>query len=161
VAGGGTVEITCGCGRGCQFCSPDLLAFRRISQKTGYPAGGRGAGQKRPAGHLPPPLRRRAVLRTRRLGSFDVNHDAIVDLFTSVRKNTRAYWASGPTFLPARRSSQPAPMTVKDISESMGIDGKNHPGYVEMGLETVSPHLVKSIICLARSSPTPLKNGPM
>jgi hypothetical protein len=38
-------------------------------------------------------------------GSFDVNHDAIVDLFTSVRKNTRAYWASGATFLPARRSS--------------------------------------------------------
>ena len=26
-------------------------------------------------------------------GSFDVNLDAIVDLFTSVRKNTRAYWA--------------------------------------------------------------------
>jgi radical SAM superfamily enzyme YgiQ (UPF0313 family) len=28
----------------------------------------------------------------------------------------------------------------------MGIDGKNHPGYVEMGLETVSPHLIKSIM---------------
>jgi hypothetical protein len=54
-------------------------------------------GQKRPSGHLPP-LRRRAVLTARRLGSFDVNQDAIVDLFTSVRKNTRAHWASGPTF---------------------------------------------------------------
>jgi hypothetical protein len=39
-----------------------------------------------------------------------------------------------------------APATVKEISESMGIDGKNHPGYVEMALETVSPHLIKSIM---------------
>jgi hypothetical protein len=138
-----------------------LISWRSgASQKTGSCRRSR-CWSETASGAPASPLRRRAVLRTRRLGSFDVNHDAIVDLFTSVRKNTRAYWASGPTFLPARRSSQPAPATVEEISESMGIDGKNHPGYVEMGLETVIPHLVKSIICLARSSPTPLKNGPM
>jgi radical SAM superfamily enzyme YgiQ (UPF0313 family) len=27
---GAIIEITGGCGRGCQFCSPDLLAFRSI-----------------------------------------------------------------------------------------------------------------------------------
>jgi radical SAM superfamily enzyme YgiQ (UPF0313 family) len=38
-----------------------------------------------------------------------------------------------------------APTTVKAISEIMRIDGK-HPAYVETGLETVSPHLVRSIM---------------
>jgi hypothetical protein len=75
-----------------------LISWRLgASQKTGYPAGGRGPSQKRPAGHLPS-LRRRVVLRARRLGSFVVNHDAIVDL-SHLSGNTRAYWASGPTFL--------------------------------------------------------------
>ena len=72
-----------------------------------------------------------------------MNHDAIVDLFTSVRKypgilGIRTDFFACPTV-------KSAPTTVKAISEIMGIDG-NHPGYVETVLETVSPHLVKSIM---------------
>jgi hypothetical protein len=120
-----------------------LFAANEFSATVASDVTKEGIGQKRPAGHLLS-LRRRSVLRARRLGSFDVNHGAILDLFTSVRKNTRVYWASGPTFF-ASSTVKSAPTTVKAISEIMGIDG-NHPGYIEMGLKTVSPHLVKSIM---------------
>jgi radical SAM superfamily enzyme YgiQ (UPF0313 family) len=72
-----------------------------------------------------------------------VNHDAIVDLFTSVRKYLGVLGIGTDFF--ACSTVKSAPTTVKAISEIMWIDG-NHPGYVETGLETVSPHLVMSIM---------------
>jgi hypothetical protein len=63
------------CGRGCQFFSPDLLAFRSIP-KDRISCRRSGCWSETASGASASPLRRYAVLRARRLESFDVNDSA-------------------------------------------------------------------------------------
>ena len=78
---GGIVEITRGCGRGCQFCTPDLLFFGSIPKENIL---------KEVDTEIKYEIRRvelhseDALFYGRKLGSFEVNHGAIVDLFASV-----------------------------------------------------------------------------
>lgn len=137
---GGVVEITRGCGRGCQFCTPDLLFFGSIPKENIL---------KEVEIEVRHGIRRielhseDALFYGRKLGSFEVNHEAIVDLFTSVKKFPGVRQVATDFF--ACSTIKSAPKTVKAMSEIMELD-KKHPGYVETGLETVSPRLVQNIM---------------
>ncbi|HEX7032230.1 MAG TPA: radical SAM protein [Nitrososphaera sp.] len=137
---GGIVEITRGCGRGCQFCTPDLLFFGSIPKENIL---------KEVEMQVMHGLRRielhseDALFYGRKLGSFEVNHDAVVDLFSSVKKFPGVKQVVTDFF--ACSTVKSAPKTVKAISEIMGLDKKN-PGYIETGLETISPRLVQNIM---------------
>lgn len=137
---GGIVEITRGCGRGCQFCTPDLLFFGSIPKENILKEVEIQVrhGLSRIELHSED-----ALFYGRKPGNFEVNHDAVVDLFTSVKKFPGVKQVATDFF--ACSTVKSAPKTVKAISEIMGLDRKN-PGYVETGLETVSPRLVQNIM---------------
>jgi radical SAM superfamily enzyme YgiQ (UPF0313 family) len=137
---GGIVEITRGCGRGCQFCSPDLLAFGSIPKENIVKEVELEvkSGISRILLHSED-----ALFYGRKTGSFEVNHDAIVDLFSTVKKTPGVKEIETDFF--ACSTIKSSPRTLKAMSEIMELD-KNHPGYVETGLETVSPTLVKNIM---------------
>ncbi len=136
----GIIEITRGCGRGCQFCSPDLLMFRSIPKERIL---------KEVEMEVRHGLRNitlhseDALFYGRRLGSFEVNHDAIVDLWESV-KSFPGVRSVGTDFFSCA-SVKSSPRTLKAIAEIMELDEKS-PGFVETGLETVSPELVRMIM---------------
>ncbi len=137
---GGIVEITRGCGRGCQFCSPDLLAFgsipkEKIIEEVELEV---RSGVSRILLHSED-----ALFYGRKTGSFEVNHDAIVDLFSAVKKTLGVKEIETDFF--ACSTIKSSPRTLKAMSEIMELD-KNHPAYVETGLETVSPTLVQNIM---------------
>jgi hypothetical protein len=77
------------------------------------------------------------------MGSFEVNHDAIIDLWKTV-KNHPDVRRIGTDFF-ACSTVKSSPRTLKEMAEIMEIDEK-HPGWVETGLETVSPNLVQMIM---------------
>ncbi|MFQ5970132.1 MAG: B12-binding domain-containing radical SAM protein [Nitrososphaerales archaeon] len=136
----GIVEITRGCGRGCQFCSPDLLMFRsvpkeRIMQEVDM--------EVKNGLHNITLHSEDALFYGRKMGNFEVNHDAIIDLWKSV-KDYPGVNGIGTDFF-ACSTIKSSPRTLKEMAEIMEIDGR-HPGFVETGLETVSPHLVKMIM---------------
>lgn len=137
---GSIVEITRGCGRGCQFCSPDLLAFRNIPKERILHE---VEINVRNGAKLIQLHSEDALFYGRKMGSFDVNHNAIVDLFSSVKKFPGVSEVHTDFF--ACSTIKSAPQTVKAISEIMELDKKN-PGYVETGIETVSPRLVSNIM---------------
>jgi radical SAM superfamily enzyme YgiQ (UPF0313 family) len=136
----GIVEITRGCGRGCQFCTPDLLFFGSIPKENIL---------KEVETEIKYGIRRielhseDALFYGRKLGSFEVNHGAIVDLFASVKRFPGVREVTTDFF--ACSTVKSAPKTVKSMSEIMELDEK-HPGYVETGLETVSSRLVQNIM---------------
>ncbi|MEM3172751.1 MAG: hypothetical protein QXE82_04340, partial [Candidatus Nitrosotenuis sp.] len=84
-----------------------------------------------------------ALFYGRKTGSFEVNHDAIVDLFSAVKKTPGVKEVETDFF--ACSTIKSSPRTLKAMSEIMELD-RNRPGYVETGLETVSPTLVKNIM---------------
>jgi len=84
-----------------------------------------------------------ALFYGRKLGSFEVNHEAIVDLFAAVKKFPGVRQVAIDFF--ACSTVKSALKTVKSMSEIMALDEKQ-PGYVETGLETVSPRLVQNIM---------------
>jgi radical SAM superfamily enzyme YgiQ (UPF0313 family) len=72
-----------------------------------------------------------------------VNHEAIVDLFAAVKKFHGVRQVATDFF--ACSTVKSALKTVESMSEIMQLDEKQ-PGYVETGLETVSPRLVQNIM---------------
>ncbi|MEM2759778.1 MAG: radical SAM protein [Nitrososphaerales archaeon] len=136
----GIVEITRGCGRGCQFCSPDLLMFRsipkeRIMKEVELEIRN---GLQNITLHSED-----ALFYGRKMGSFEVNHDAIIDLWNTVKKYPGVRQVGTDFF--ACSTIKSSPRTLKEMAEIMELD-RRHPGFVETGLETVSPNLVKMIM---------------
>jgi radical SAM superfamily enzyme YgiQ (UPF0313 family) len=84
-----------------------------------------------------------ALFYGRKLGSFEVYHEAIVDLIAAVKKFPGVRQVAIDFF--ACSTVKSALKTVKSMSEIMALDEKQ-PGYVETGLETVSPRLVQNIM---------------
>jgi len=136
----GIVEITRGCGRGCQFCSPDLLMFRSIPKERIMKE---VELEVKHGLHNITLHSEDALFYGRKMGSFEVNHEAIIDLWKTV-KNYSGVKKIGTDFF-ACSTVKSSPRTLKEMAEIMEID-KKHPGWVETGLETISPDLVRLIM---------------
>ena len=136
----GIVEITRGCGRGCQFCSPDLLMFRSIPKERIMKE---VELEVKHGLHNITLHSEDALFYGRKMGSFEVNHDAIIDLWKTVKKYPGVKRIGTDFF--ACSTIKSSPRTLKEMAEIMEIDKKD-PGFVETGLETVSPQLVQMIM---------------
>ncbi len=136
---GGMVEITRGCGRGCKFCTPTLLKFRSIPLKTilkeaefNLKHGGKNIG-----------LHSEDFLR---YGSRTLipDDEKILNLFEKVEKLAKKYHADiGVDFVTAACT-----MTKPKLAEKIGREYVNvgKRCFIEMGIETGSPRLVKIIM---------------
>lgn len=140
----GIVEVTRGCGRGCRFCNPTLLAFRT----------------------LPKPLILRDVLTNIRGGETHIslhsedflrygstgltpNHEKVLDLVTSVVKMPSVESVS-IDFVTAS-TVMVAPKLVKEVANLLNVSPSN-PSVVQMGIESASPRLISM---LAPGKPKP------
>ncbi|RLE72371.1 MAG: radical SAM protein, partial [Thermoprotei archaeon] len=132
---GGLVEVSRGCGRGCNFCKPTLVPLRHrplthilkdIETNVKY-------GQKNICLHSEDILRYGA-------GVFEVKHEKVVELFEKASKVPGARITS---FSHANLSSIAAhSKTVKAIAEILGTDYHNWIGY-QTGIETGSSRLIE------------------
>jgi radical SAM superfamily enzyme YgiQ (UPF0313 family) len=128
----GIVEISRGCGRGCEFCNPNMRTVRhvpleRIMEEVGVNL---DASDKIT-------LHAEDVLRYKAKG-MRPNREAVVKLFEEVLKRTENVGVSHI----ALSSALTEPALVEDISEITGAtDGKRHM-YAQTGIETGSPELV-------------------
>lgn len=132
----GTIEIMRGCGRGCDFCAPNLRTKRdfpidrlvreaSVNIKNGYDS---------------------VWLLTEELTLYGCdnkdkvpNGDAIVDLFTALRNaGARRIGSTHWTFAGVRA----APDTIRRLSEINELSPNEWMG-VQPGLEWISPRLVK------------------
>src|SRR2546428_135376 len=139
----GLVEVMRGCGRNCQFCEPNL----RIAK------------------YYPSDKIEREIAVNRKIGNPNVwvhsediflykledkkgfmpNHDAVVDLFSTVMSQKGIGYAN-----PTHGTAAPAwadPDLIRDISETVLKGSKRHIG-IQSGLETGSSELIKKYMPL-------------
>jgi radical SAM superfamily enzyme YgiQ (UPF0313 family) len=130
----GLIEICRGCGRGCRFCNPTMLNFRNIplgqilqEAKINIAAGN---------GVI---LHAEDILRYKADG-FVPNEDAVVELFTEIRKLTPRIGMSH--FAHASVASKPS--LIEKISDIMDAGSKQTPFLSgQVGIETGSSRLVE------------------
>jgi len=131
----GIIEIARGCGRGCDFCVPTLQRYRCLSidhilkeVEVNLRAG------RRPLLHAEDVLRYKAK-------SLEINKEAVVDLFKTVRSYPGVDSVAISHF--ALSSVASAPDLVEEISNILdaGKDGGWLSG--QTGIETGSPQLIK------------------
>ncbi len=128
----GTVEISRGCGRGCEFCNPNMRTVRHIpldrildEVRTNLAARDKIT------------LHAEDVLRYMAKG-MSPNREAVAELFENVLKQTGNVGVSHI----ALSSALAEPAVVDDISMITGVaDGRRHM-YAQTGIETGSPELV-------------------
>ncbi len=128
----GTVEISRGCGRGCEFCNPNMRTVRHIpldrildEVRTNLAARDKIT------------LHAEDVLRYKARG-MSPNREAVAELFENVLKQTGNVGVSHI----ALSSALAVPAVVDDISMITGVaDGRKHM-YAQTGIETGSPELV-------------------
>jgi radical SAM superfamily enzyme YgiQ (UPF0313 family) len=134
----GIVEIARGCGRGCEFCVPTLQRYRcrpikdileevDINLRAG----------RRPLLHAEDVLRYKAK-------SLEVNKEAVIDLFKTVRSHPGVNAVGMSHF--ALSSIASAPEVVEEISNI--LDAGKNGGWLsgQTGLETGSPRLVQEFM---------------
>jgi len=132
----GIVEIARGCGRGCDFCVPNLQSYRCLSVNhiLEEVEVNLRAGRQ-------PLLHAEDVLRYKAKG-FEVNKEAVIKLFAAVKKHPGVESVSISHFSLASVAS--APDVVEEISHVLGI-GETSPWLgAQTGLETGSPRLMKA-----------------
>ena len=130
----GTVEISRGCGRGCEFCSPNMRQVRHIPQERIIEE----VKLNLASGNDKITLHAEDVLRYRARGMVP-NGDRLVKLFEEVLKFTENI---GVSHL-ALSSALASPGLVEEVSRITGVsDGQRHM-YCQTGIETGSPELVK------------------
>jgi len=134
----GIIEIARGCGRGCAFCVPTLQRYRCLSIKhilkevdVNLQAGRR------------PLLHAEDVLRYKAQG-FEINEDAVKELFTTVSQHPGVKSVGISHF--ALSSVASAPNLIKDLSEILSVkkDGEWFSG--QCGIETASPRLIRELM---------------
>jgi len=132
----GLVEIARGCGRGCEFCVPTLQRYRCLPIKdilkeveVNLRAGRR------------PLLHAEDVLRYKAKG-LEVNGDAVIDLFKTVRSYPGVNAVGMSHF--ALSSVASAPEVVEEISNILGAGEEGGWLSGQTGLETGSPRLIRA-----------------
>ena len=134
----GIVEISRGCGRGCEFCVPTLQIYRclPISDILKEVEVNLRAGRR-------PLLHAEDVLRYKARG-LEVNKDAVIDLFKTV-KSYPGVKAVGMSHF-ALASIASAPDVVEEISNI--LDAGKEGGWLsgQTGIETGSPRLVRDFM---------------
>jgi len=128
----GVVEISRGCGRGCEFCNPNMRTVRhipleRIMEEVRINL---AAGDKITL-HAEDVLRYKAK-------SVRPDREAVVKLFEEVLKCTENVGVSHI----ALSSALAEPALVEDISVITGATGGKRHMYAQTGIETGSPELV-------------------
>jgi len=130
----GIVEIARGCGRGCDFCVPTMRLYRclplsRILKEVEVNI---KAGRQ-------PLLHAEDVLRYGARG-IEINREAVIKLFRSVKNYPGVNWVGISHFALASVAS--APEVVEEISNILGVDEKRWLSG-QTGIETGSPELMK------------------
>jgi len=132
----GIVEIARGCGRGCDFCTPNLQSYRCLSinhileeVEVNLRAG------RQPLLHAEDALRYKAK-------GFDVNKEAVTKLFATVRKHPSVEDVSISHF--SLSSVASTPDIIEEISNILRV-GEDTPWMSgQTGIETGSPKLMQS-----------------
>jgi radical SAM superfamily enzyme YgiQ (UPF0313 family) len=130
----GIIEITRGCGRGCEFCVPTMQSYRcrpindilkevKVNLKAG----------RRPLLHAEDVLRYKAK-------GLEVNSEAVIDLFKTVRAYPGVHAVALSHF--ALSSVASAPEVVEAISNILDARPDNWISG-QTGLETGSPRLIQ------------------
>ncbi|MEJ2242755.1 MAG: radical SAM protein [Candidatus Bathyarchaeota archaeon] len=124
-----------GCGRGCDFCVPTLQRYRCLPIKTilkEVEINLRGGRQ--------PLLHAEDILRYKAKG-LEVNNEAVIDLFKSVRNYSGVKTVAMSHF--ALSSVASAPEVIEEISNILDAGKKGRWLSGQTGLETGSPNLIE------------------
>jgi radical SAM superfamily enzyme YgiQ (UPF0313 family) len=129
----GTVEISRGCGRGCEFCNPNMRLVRHVPHNRIIEE----VKLNLSSGHDKITLHAEDVLRYHAKGMIP-DKDRLLRLFEEVLKLTEHV---GVSHL-ALSSALAEPGLVEEISRVTGAtDGRRHM-YCQTGIETGSPELI-------------------
>lgn len=129
----GTVEISRGCGRGCEFCNPNMRLVRHIPVQRIIEE----VKLNLTLGYDKITLHAEDVLRYQAKGMIP-DKDKVLSLFENVLRHTRNV---GVSHL-ALSSALAQPTLVEEVSRITGAsDGRRHM-YCQTGIETGSPQLV-------------------
>ena len=129
----GAVQITRGCPRKCQFCSPTTLEFRSVPLEKILEEV--KVNVKNGVKHID--LRSDDILLYGANGIL-VNHEAVTALFRAV---TEKYDVSVTFPHVSIATVRQDPSLVKEISEIAGFDFR-HPTFPDVGLESGSPRII-------------------
>ena len=128
----GAVQITRGCPRRCQFCSPTTLEFRSVPLEKILEEV--KVNVKNGVRHID--LRSEDILLYGANGIL-VNHEAVTKLFRAVKKYNVQVTFPHVSVATVRQD----PSLVKEISEIAGFDFR-HPIIPDVGLESGSPRII-------------------
>ncbi len=134
----GLVEVMRGCGRNCQFCEPNLRIAKYYPRDKIEREIAVNRKIKNPNVWVHSEDIFLYKLEDKR--GFMPNHDAVVDLFSTVMSQKGITYAN-----PTHGTAAPAwadPELIRDISETVRKGTKRHIG-IQSGLETGSSELIK------------------
>jgi radical SAM superfamily enzyme YgiQ (UPF0313 family) len=134
---GGVVEVARGCGRGCRFCIPTLLRFRSrpLEDILAEIRVNVEAGQHTICLHAEDILRYKA-------NGLHVKPEAVRELFSAAAEMDGVKNVNLSHF--ALASAVEKPGLLKEISEIVGVGGKDRPWISgQTGIETGSPRMVE------------------
>ncbi len=129
----GAVQITRGCPRRCQFCSPTTLEFRSVPLEKILEEV--KVNVKNGVKHID--LRSEDILLYGANGIW-VNHEAVTKLFRAVIEKYNVQVTFPHVSIATVRQ---ASSLVKEISEIVGFDFR-HPTFPDVGLESGSPRII-------------------
>ncbi|MHA1409360.1 MAG: B12-binding domain-containing radical SAM protein [Candidatus Odinarchaeia archaeon] len=135
---GGVVEITRGCGRGCEFCIPTMRKLRSRPKEDIL----KEAKVNIEGGEKWITLHGEDVLRYKARG-FTLDHDAVVNLFRSVNELEGCKGVGASHFSLAAAAQDP--QLLNDIADAVGIGTEKTKPWMgcQTGVETGSVRLIK------------------
>ena len=129
----GAVQVTRGCPRRCQFCSPTMLEFRSVPLEKILAEV--EVNVKNGVAYID--LRSDDILLYGANG-ISVNHVAVTKLFRTVKEKYNVSVTFPHVSVATVRQD---PSLVKEVSEIVGFDS-DHPTFPDVGLESGSPRII-------------------